>query len=35
MEVFQAAQSAPSSPEMAAAMERFGMIPPATVYVEK
>jgi len=34
MDAFQAAQSA-TSPEMAAAMERFGMIPPATVYVEK
>jgi hypothetical protein len=35
MEAFQAAQSAPPSPEMAAAMERYGMIPPTTVYVEK
>jgi hypothetical protein len=35
MEAFLAAQSAPSSPEMAAAMERYGMIPPTTVYVEK
>jgi hypothetical protein len=34
MEAFQAAQSA-ASPEMAAAMERYGMIPPATVYIEK
>ena len=31
---FQAAQTA-VSPEMAAAMERYGMIPPVTVYVEK
>jgi hypothetical protein len=34
MEAFQAAQTA-VSPEMAAAMERYGMIPPVTVYVEK
>jgi len=34
LEAFQAAQSA-ASPEMAAAMERYGMIPPVTVYVEK
>jgi len=34
MEAFQAAQTA-ASPEMAAAMERYGMIPPTTVYVEK
>jgi hypothetical protein len=34
LEAFQAAQTAPS-PEMAAAMERYGMIPPVTVYVEK
>lgn len=34
MEAFQAAQTA-TSPEMAAAMERYGMIPPVTVYVEK
>ena len=34
MEAFQAAQTA-ASPEMAAAMERSGMIPPTTVYVEK
>jgi hypothetical protein len=31
---FQAAQSA-ASPELAAAMEQYGMIPPVTVYVEK
>jgi hypothetical protein len=31
---FQAAQSA-ASPEMAAAMERYGMIPPVTIYVKK
>ena len=30
---FQAAQAA-ASPEMAAAMERYGMIPPATIYTE-
>ena len=35
MEAFLAAQSAPSSPEMATEMERYGMIPPMTVYVEK
>jgi hypothetical protein len=35
LEAFLAAQSAPSSPEMAAAMERYGMIPPATIYIEK
>ena len=34
MEAFQAAQAA-VSPEMAAEMERYGMIPPATVYIEK
>ena len=34
LEAFQAAQTA-ASPEMAAAMERYGMIPPVTVYVEK
>jgi hypothetical protein len=34
MEAFQAAQTA-ASPEMAAAMERYGMIPPTTVYIEK
>ena len=34
LEAFQAAQTA-TSPEMAAAMERYGMIPPATVYIEK
>jgi hypothetical protein len=34
MEAFQAAQTA-VSPEMAAAMERYGMIPPVTVYVER
>jgi hypothetical protein len=34
IEAFQAAQTA-VSPEMAAAMEQYGMIPPVTVYVEK
>ncbi len=34
MEAFQAAQTA-VSPEMAAAMEQYGMIPPVTVYIEK
>jgi hypothetical protein len=34
MDAFQAAQSA-ASPEMAAAMEQYGMIPPTTIYVEK
>ena len=34
MEAFQAAQTA-VSPGMAAEMERYGMIPPVTVYVEK
>jgi len=34
LEAFQAAQSA-ASPEMTAAMERYGMIPPVTIYVEK
>jgi hypothetical protein len=34
MEAFQAAQTA-VSPEMAAALERYGMIPPVMVYVEK
>ncbi len=34
LEAFQAAQSA-ASPEMAEAMERYGMIPPATIYIEK
>lgn len=34
MEAFQAAQTA-VSPEMAAEMERNGMIPPVTVYIEK
>jgi hypothetical protein len=34
LEAFQAAQSA-ASPEMAAAMERYGMIPPVTIYIEK
>ena len=35
MAAFQAAQRAPSSPEMAAAMEQYGMIPPTIVYIEK
>ena len=34
LEAFQAAQTAASA-EMAAAMERYGMIPPTTVYIEK
>jgi hypothetical protein len=34
MEAFQAAQTA-TSPEMAAQMEQYGMIPPVTVYIEK
>ena len=34
LQAFQAAQTA-VSPEMAEAMERYGMIPPVTVYVEK
>jgi hypothetical protein len=34
MEAFQAAQAA-VSPEVAAAMERDGMIQPVTIYVEK
>jgi hypothetical protein len=34
LQAFQAAQSA-ASPEMAEAMERYGMIPPVTIYVEK
>ena len=35
LEAFQAALSAPPSPEAAAAMEQYGMIPPNTVYIEK
>jgi hypothetical protein len=34
LQAFQAAQSA-GSPEMAEAMDRYGMIPPVTIYVEK
>jgi hypothetical protein len=34
MEAFQAAQTA-ASPELAAAMERYGMIPPVMIYVKK
>ena len=34
LQAFQAAQSA-ASPEMAEAMERYGMIPPVTIYVER
>ena len=34
MEAFQAAQTA-ASPEMAAAMERYGMISPVTIYIKK
>ena len=35
LEAFQAAQSAPASPETAAAMEQYGMIPPMTIYIKK
>ena len=34
MDAFQAAQTA-ASPEMAATMERYGMIPPVTIYIKK
>jgi hypothetical protein len=34
MDAFQAAQTAASA-EMGEAMERYGMIPPVTVYIEK
>jgi hypothetical protein len=34
LEAFQAAQTA-ASPEMAATMERYGMIPPVTIYIKK
>jgi hypothetical protein len=34
MDAFQAAQTA-ASPEMAAEMARYGMIPPVTIYVKK
>ena len=34
LQAFQAAQSV-ASPEMAEAMDRYGMIPPVTIYVEK
>ena len=34
LDAFQTAQTA-ASPEMEAAMERYGMIPPVTVYIEK
>jgi hypothetical protein len=34
MDAFQAAQTAVSA-DMAEAMERYGMIPPVTVYIEK
>ena len=34
MEAFQAAQTA-ASPETAAAMERYGMIPPVMIYIKK
>ena len=34
MEAFQAAQTA-ASPEMAAQMEAYGMIPPLTIYMEQ
>ena len=37
LEAFQAAQAAQAaaSAEMAEAMERYGMIPPVTIYIEK
>jgi hypothetical protein len=35
MDAFQAALNAPPTPEMAAAMERYGMIPPSTIYIKK
>ena len=35
LEAFLAAQSAPASPDVAAEMERYGMIPPMTIYIEK
>jgi hypothetical protein len=34
MDAFQAAQTA-ASPEASAAMQRYGMIPPVTVYIKK
>jgi hypothetical protein len=34
VDAFQAAQAA-AAPEMAAAMEQYGMIPPVTIYVER
>ena len=34
LEAFQAAQTA-ASPEMAAAMAEYGMIPPVTIYIKK
>jgi hypothetical protein len=34
MEAFQAAQTA-ASPQAAAAMERYGMIPPVMIYLKK
>ena len=34
LQAFQATQSA-ASPEMAAAMERYGMVPPVTIFIEK
>ncbi len=34
LDAFQAAQTA-ASPEMAAAMERSGMIPPMTIYIKR
>jgi len=35
MDAFQAAQATAATPEMAAAMEQYGMIPPVTIYVER
>ena len=35
MAAFQAAQTTGASPELAAAMERYGMVPPVTIYVKK
>ena len=35
MDAFQAAQTSAASPGLTAAMERYGMIPPVTIYVKK
>ncbi len=35
MDAFMAAQTTGASPELAAAMERYGMIPPMTIYIKK